>query len=418
MHCLQDKYKNFILLFSSVFFYAWGAPKFVFVIIGTTILDFYFVKMLDKNVFYNSVHPSTGSFEDFARKTEKDDRHLTVFGNDALQRLSVTGTTTYAVTTRIMTGDNVYEFTLSPDFLRGITADERAAYEKMLSTFKVIAPATHIGYSPGISQITPVIARPGSAVTVTGSGFTTRVPTGGNGEGFEDVHRMHLLIQSSTAGTDFDVTGTDTSITFTVPVYLQKGTYELFMSNPRMGIFTNSLPFEVSMSVSAPRVNINDDKLLKAGNEVLMVLKAGDYKTLEGLTSLGGLSWNENPQLDLTKSDISKDKVAGIPLDTKTYLFGYTDGKGDPIQLTIADYVKKWLYNRDYINAPEVALNEILEKSGNNINSLLEDSGSRAFIAYKFPGDGGFDWGTIYLFFDMESGDYKLRGIAKNQWGI
>lgn len=50
LYYLTDrKYKNFILLFASIFFYAWGAPKFVFVIIGTTILDFFFVKMLDMN---------------------------------------------------------------------------------------------------------------------------------------------------------------------------------------------------------------------------------------------------------------------------------------------------------------------------------------------------------------------------------
>lgn len=50
LYYLTDrKYKNFVLLFSSIFFYAWGAPKFIFVIIGTTILDFFFVKMLDMN---------------------------------------------------------------------------------------------------------------------------------------------------------------------------------------------------------------------------------------------------------------------------------------------------------------------------------------------------------------------------------
>lgn len=40
------KYKNFVLLFFSCAFYAWGAPKFIFVIIGTTILDFYFVRLM------------------------------------------------------------------------------------------------------------------------------------------------------------------------------------------------------------------------------------------------------------------------------------------------------------------------------------------------------------------------------------
>lgn len=34
------KFKNAFLLLSSVFFYAWGAPKFIFVIIGTTLIDF------------------------------------------------------------------------------------------------------------------------------------------------------------------------------------------------------------------------------------------------------------------------------------------------------------------------------------------------------------------------------------------
>lgn len=38
--------KNFVLLGSSIFFYAWGAPKFIFVILATTTVDFYFVRFL------------------------------------------------------------------------------------------------------------------------------------------------------------------------------------------------------------------------------------------------------------------------------------------------------------------------------------------------------------------------------------
>ncbi len=40
------KLKNFVLLVSSILFYAWGAPKFIFVILGTTTLDFYLVKLM------------------------------------------------------------------------------------------------------------------------------------------------------------------------------------------------------------------------------------------------------------------------------------------------------------------------------------------------------------------------------------
>lgn len=40
------KLKNLVLLISSILFYAWGAPKFIFVILGTTTLDFYLVKLM------------------------------------------------------------------------------------------------------------------------------------------------------------------------------------------------------------------------------------------------------------------------------------------------------------------------------------------------------------------------------------
>lgn len=46
---LPVKFKNVFLLLSSIFFYAWGAPRFIFIILGTTTLDFFLVKMLDNS---------------------------------------------------------------------------------------------------------------------------------------------------------------------------------------------------------------------------------------------------------------------------------------------------------------------------------------------------------------------------------
>jgi alginate O-acetyltransferase complex protein AlgI len=45
-YLIPNRFKNAYLLLSSVFFYSWGAPKFVFVIIGTTILDFFLVRKM------------------------------------------------------------------------------------------------------------------------------------------------------------------------------------------------------------------------------------------------------------------------------------------------------------------------------------------------------------------------------------
>ncbi len=41
-------YKNYFILFASVLFYAWGAPKFVFLLLISTIIDFYLVNAMHR----------------------------------------------------------------------------------------------------------------------------------------------------------------------------------------------------------------------------------------------------------------------------------------------------------------------------------------------------------------------------------
>ncbi|MBK8808148.1 MAG: MBOAT family protein [Bacteroidales bacterium] len=42
----DKKYKNIVILLFSIFFYSWGAPKFIFVILGSTLLDFFLVRWM------------------------------------------------------------------------------------------------------------------------------------------------------------------------------------------------------------------------------------------------------------------------------------------------------------------------------------------------------------------------------------
>ncbi len=51
LYFLADtKYKNYVALFASIFFYAWGAPKFIFVVMGSILADFYLVQQMYKSV--------------------------------------------------------------------------------------------------------------------------------------------------------------------------------------------------------------------------------------------------------------------------------------------------------------------------------------------------------------------------------
>ncbi|HML83883.1 MAG TPA: MBOAT family O-acyltransferase, partial [Bacteroidales bacterium] len=45
---LPIRLRNLWIVLGSIFFYSWGAPKFIMVILGTTLLDFFLVKWMDK----------------------------------------------------------------------------------------------------------------------------------------------------------------------------------------------------------------------------------------------------------------------------------------------------------------------------------------------------------------------------------
>lgn len=165
-----------------------------------------------------------------------------------------------------------------------------------------------------------------------------------------------------------------------------------------------------------------EQKIVSVGKEVLKALKDKDYVKLQSLTSKNGLSLNIYPNLDLSKSQVSKIDVGNISSDTKTTLWGYTDGKGDPINLTTKDFLAKFIYDADYLNAPDVAINKTLDGGTNSLNMIVKDISGRDFAAFHFGGFdskyGGMDWTTIYLVFDIENGTYLLRGIAKDNWTI
>jgi alginate O-acetyltransferase complex protein AlgI len=45
-YLVDRKFKNIVILLFSIFFYSWGAPKFIFVILITTFVDFHLVKLM------------------------------------------------------------------------------------------------------------------------------------------------------------------------------------------------------------------------------------------------------------------------------------------------------------------------------------------------------------------------------------
>jgi alginate O-acetyltransferase complex protein AlgI len=45
-----EKYKNYVALAASLFYYSWGAPQFVFVVLGSIFIDFFIVKEMHRSI--------------------------------------------------------------------------------------------------------------------------------------------------------------------------------------------------------------------------------------------------------------------------------------------------------------------------------------------------------------------------------
>ncbi|MBR9831086.1 MBOAT family protein [bacterium] len=95
-HLVGGRLKNWVILIASILFYSWGAPKFVFVILASTIVDFYIVQKLASStakstrngLLFTSVLINLGLLLYFKYSNffiENVNELLSVFGGNSIQ---------------------------------------------------------------------------------------------------------------------------------------------------------------------------------------------------------------------------------------------------------------------------------------------------------------------------------------------
>lgn len=165
--------------------------------------------------------------------------------------------------------------------------------------------------------------------------------------------------------------------------------------------------------------------LLEAGSTVLSALKAGDIQTLATLVDTElGVTFTPystvDPHSDLT---FLPDQLSQAGANGTRYVWGYTQGKGDPITMTLPEYLDAYVFNIDYTQAPVIGVDSILS-SGNSLENVQDAYPESRFLEYYFPGQdpemGGLDWCALKLVFrdPDRTGGYRLIGIIHSEWTI
>lgn len=161
----------------------------------------------------------------------------------------------------------------------------------------------------------------------------------------------------------------------------------------------------------------------EAASTVMNALRNKDMNQLAAwVHSEKGLRFSPYAHVD-TKNDLvfNKDEVEGLMKDSTKRVWRTFAGSGDLIELTFADYYKRFVYDADFIQTAEIAVNKGLGQ-GTMINNLNEvyPKDQYDFVEYHIagidPSVEGMDWRSLRLVFEKIGEDHALVGIIHDQW--
>lgn len=125
-----------------------------------------------------------------------------------------------------------------------------------------------------------------------------------------------------------------------------------------------------------------------------------------------------DPDSDLS---FTADQIRSLAQDPNVYTWGFEDGRGEPIQMTFAQYFERYVYDRDYVQVPELGVDRIMT-GGNALENLTEVYDGCRFVDFSFPSldpvSDGLDWSSLKLVFQPEGEHWYLVGVVHGEWTI
>lgn len=201
-----------------------------------------------------------------------------------------------------------------------------------------------------------------------------------------------------------------------------------------MKIFTLTLVLSISICIcqATPIASLtNDDSiqlkkitdadnsfLLKLTKEILTCLKNKNYsKFVTYIHPVSGVRFSPYTYVEEGDVKLKADQFINTLNKNKKILWGAYDGTGDDIRLTVKEYLKKFVYDVDYLKE-KMSVNKTLSH-GNTINNIKEFYPGCDYVEMYHPGkEDGNDWSGLRFIFKKYNGKYFLVGIVHDEWTI
>lgn len=219
------------------------------------------------------------------------------------------------------------------------------------------------------------------------------------------------------------------SIVNTITELPQVKKVQFLINGQKREVYTHVIfnePFERNESFIKTEDNTSqavEERLRELGNNTMKALRDRDMKWLSSIVHPDKkLRFSPYTYVNVENTlTFSADEIKTLMNSDKIYHWGTFDGSGDPIDLTFKDYLSKFVYDKDFLNAEKIVYNQYLEQ-GNIENNIFAVFPEGKLLIYHFPGFDpqfeGLDYESLMLVFEEKDGTWYLVGIVHDQWTI
>ena len=204
---------------------------------------------------------------------------------------------------------------------------------------------------------------------------------------------------------------------------------DLTRPGPEGGMSTPALLLEPAGSQSGsgqetPALDPEDNfALLHAAGLACEAISRRDFTALASYVHPDrGVTFTPYSTVDFdTDLTFTADQIRALEQDQTTYVWGLEDGRGLPIQMTMAQYLDRYVWDADYTRAPELGIDQIIT-GGNALENLAEAYEGCRFVDFCYPSadpvNDGLDWSSLKLVFQAGEHSWYLVGIVHGEWTI
>ena len=184
-----------------------------------------------------------------------------------------------------------------------------------------------------------------------------------------------------------------------------------------------AIPKDSPTTTAPPVAKIPDSLLLNRTFEITTLLDKKDYIRLaDFFHPTEGVRFTPYGYIDTTKDiKLTKDQFLSQLKSKSKKHWGSYDGSGDPINLTVEEYLKKFVYDVKFLQPEQLSVNKALGQ-GNSLDNLSAIYPDASYTESYFSGFdkkyGGLDWRSLRLIFKQQGGQIYLVGVIHGQWTI